>query len=55
MQRFQVSGYSPYAGTWFFLGVIEAKTQRGANQKAHNKFNRHNDYDEFALFPIKEA
>ena len=55
MQRFQVSGYSPYAGTWFFLGVIEGKNMRGANQKAHTRWNKHNDYDEFALFPIKEA
>ena len=36
--RFQVSGHNDHVGVYESIGIVEAKTPRGANQIAKRKF-----------------
>lgn len=50
MTTYKVLGYSPYTGTWVELGLVQANTMQGANQKAHKLFNQENAWVEFGIF-----
>jgi hypothetical protein len=51
MKLFKVLGHNIRTDKWEDLGVITSTSERGANQKAHNKHGE--DFYEFAIYLAK--